>query len=162
MKLMSITGSALFYCERKISLTYWKFRLKHFGVGSYIYRGAKIYSPKMVEIGNNVSINDFVHIWGGGGVQIGSDTLIAAHTTITSQTHDAKALTSGRLYRQTMIRKNVFIGSNVWIGSGAIILPGVTIGNNSIIAAGAVVTKDIPAHCLVAGVPAKIIKNLSS
>ena len=51
------------------------------------------------------------------------------------------------------------IGNHVWIGQGATILKGVTIGNNSIIAAGAIVTKDIPANCIAAGVPARVIKE---
>ena len=57
--------------------------------------------------------------------------------------------------------KNIHIGENVWIGSHATILPGVTIGDNAIIAAGSVVTKDIPANSIAAGVPAKIIKKIN-
>ncbi|MDO4565403.1 MAG: DapH/DapD/GlmU-related protein, partial [Clostridia bacterium] len=56
--------------------------------------------------------------------------------------------------------KPVTIGNDVWIGGNCTILPGVTIGNNVIVAAGAVVTKDVPDNCVVAGVPAKIIRNL--
>ena len=54
----------------------------------------------------------------------------------------------------------VTIGDDVWIGGNCVILPGVTIGNNVIVAAGAVVTKDVPGNCVVAGVPARIVKNL--
>lgn len=61
-----------------------------------------------------------------------------------------------------MIGMNVTIGENVWIGSSATILPGVTIGNNSVIAAGAVVTKDVPANIVVAGVPTKVVKVIHS
>ena len=62
--------------------------------------------------------------------------------------------------RSTTYPSKVTIGNNVWIGSGANILPGVTIGDNSIIAAGALVNKDIPSNVIVGGVPAKIIRNL--
>lgn len=58
--------------------------------------------------------------------------------------------------------KPITIGNDVWIGGNCTILPGVTIGNNVIIAAGAVVTKDIPGNCLAAGVPAKVIKQLEN
>jgi maltose O-acetyltransferase len=66
---------------------------------------------------------------------------------------------SGRR-RHLGIAKPVTIGDDVWIGGNAVILPGVTIGNNCVVAAGAVVTKDVPANSLVAGVPARIIKQL--
>ena len=54
------------------------------------------------------------------------------------------------------------VGKDVWIGGNATILPGITIGNNVVVAAGAVVTKDVPDNCLVGGVPAKVIKNIEN
>ena len=62
--------------------------------------------------------------------------------------------------RNTTYPSKVIIGNNVWIGSGANILPGVSIGDNSIIGAGSVVIKDIPANSVAVGIPAKVIKNL--
>lgn len=64
--------------------------------------------------------------------------------------------------RSSIIAKPIKIGNRVWIGIAATVMPGVTVGDNSIIAAGAVVTKDVPTNCIVAGVPAKIIKNLDN
>lgn len=58
--------------------------------------------------------------------------------------------------------KPVTVGEDVWIGGNCTILPGVTIGNNVVVAAGAVVTKDVPDNCVVAGVPAKILKTLEN
>lgn len=141
---------------------YWRLRLHSFGEGSRIYGMARIYVPRAVAIGRNVSINDFVHIWGAGGVTIGDDTLVAAHTVITSQTHDAEALGRGVLYRQTHFVRKVVIGKNVWIGSAAVILPGITVGDDSIVAAGAVVTKDVPPKTLVGGIPAQVLKHLGA
>lgn len=62
--------------------------------------------------------------------------------------------------RAEMTAKKVVLGKNVWVGSHATILPGVTVGDGSIIAAGAVVTKDVPERCIAAGVPARVIKTL--
>lgn len=103
-----------------------------------------------LSLGARVSINAFVHIWAGGGVTIGDDTLIASHVAITSLTHDPQA----KLYAKSLITKPVKIGRNVWIGSHAVILPGVTIGDGAIVGAGAVVTRDVAAGTVVVGVPA--------
>lgn len=145
-----------------LSRCYWRARLRSFGDGSYIYGMARIYVPRAISIGRNVSINDFVHIWGTGGVSIGDNTLIAAHTVISSQTHDAEAWGKGLLYRETHLVARVRIGENVWIGSGAVILPGVDIGDDSIVAAGAVVTRNVPPRTLVAGVPARVVRQLGA
>lgn len=110
-----------------------------------------INSPERVRLGDRVSINAFVHIWGSGGVTIGDDSLIASHVAITSLTHDPKAAA----FAQTLVTKPVSIGRNVWIGSHAVILPGVTIGDNAVVGAGAVVTRDVPAGSIVTGVPAR-------
>lgn len=158
-----LIGILIYTCSQirlKLRLFYWRSRLGSLGQNSNIYSMARIYSPRKVHIGKNVTINDFVHIWGGGRVTIGDDTLIAAHTVITSQTHDTCSLDKGMLYRQTNLLAPVTIGSNVWIGSGVIILPGIAIGDGSIVGAGSVVTKDIPKGTLVIGSPAKIIRDL--
>lgn len=113
-------------------------------------------APQKVSLGCGVVIAEFVHIWGGGGVIIGNNVIIASHAAITSQTHDIEA----EKYRDSSVRKKVVIGNNVWIGSGAVVLPGISIGDNSIIGAGSVVTKDVPSNVVIAGVPAKLIRHL--
>lgn len=133
----------------------WRLRLKELGRGSEIRRTAKIYGASRVQIGKRSVLNDFVHIWGSGGVIIGDNCLLATHVVVTSQSHDINALERGLLYRDTSLNAPVTIGSNVWIGSGACILPGVTIGSGAVVAAGAVVTHDVPERCLVLGVPAR-------
>ena len=119
-----------------------------------------MYQTSRVCVGPRSVLNDFVHIWGGGGVEIGADTLIAAHCAITSVTHDASALSRGLLYRETQVISPVVIGANVWIGSNCVILPGVTIGDGAIVAAGAVVTRNVEERTLVAGTPARPIRAL--
>lgn len=134
---------------------YWKVYLAGLGEGSVIYPHVVIHGPEHTTIGNRCSLAEFVHIWGGGGVTIGDDVLIASHTVITSLTHHKKVVR----FRETLIKEPVVIMDNVWIGAGAIILPGVTVGEGSIIGAGAVVTSDVAPGVIVAGVPARVIKQ---
>ena len=138
-------------------------KLGQAGSGCLIYPTARIYNGRFVRLGSNVTINDFVHIWGLGGVSIGDDSMIASHCAIISQTHDVAAYAKGLKYRDTLdASKAVHIGRNVWIGAGSIVLPGVTIGDDSVVAAGAVVTRDVAARTLVAGVPANLIRSLDN
>ena len=139
----------------RIRLNRWRLRLKSLGQGSTIYPSVVIHSPENVAVGHNVSLVEFVHIWGGGGVTIGDNTMIASHTVITSQTHGKIADT-----RRENVCAPVTIGRNVWVGAGAIILPGVTIGENAIIAAGAVVAKDVDSNRIVAGIPAQTVQTI--
>lgn len=140
-----------------IRLAIWRAKKLCFGEGVVIRGYVVIKNPENVTIGHRVAINEFVHIWAGGGVVIGNDTMIASHCVITSQTHSIVGL----LYRDTLECKPVLIGENVWIGAGSIILPGVKIGNNSVIGAGSVVNKDVPENTVVVGVPAAILRSLS-
>lgn len=113
-----------------------------------------LYSPERITIGNDVSIAAFVHMWGGGGIKIGDRVMIGSHTAITSLTHD---YTEEKMY-QTLISKSVIISDDVWIGSHCCILPGITIGSGAVIGAGCVVTKDVPARAIVAGIPGNILR----
>lgn len=94
-----------------------------------------------------------------GPVTIGNHVNLAQGVTVTAINHNftEKDL---RIDEQGVSTSPVTIGDDIWIGANAVILPGVTIGNHTVVAAGAVVTKDVPPHTLVAGVPAKIIKEL--
>ena len=94
-----------------------------------------------------------------GPVTIGSHVNLAQGITVTALNHNFED-TNKRIDEQGVNTTPVTIGDDVWIGANAVILPGVHIGNHCVVAAGAVVTKDVPAHSLVAGVPAKIIKQL--
>lgn len=109
-----------------------------------------------IRIGDNTSIGSYVHIWGGGGVDIGSNVLIAAHTCISSLNHDyrCKLIRNGK-----MIKKKVIIEDDVWIGYNVVVLPGVTIGCGSVIGGGSVVTDDIPEYSIAVGNPAKVVKK---
>jgi len=134
---------------------YWQRRIKKMGRKVKIYHGVVAHSPKKVEIGNNSAIGDYVVIWGGGGVMIGNDVLIAAHSVISSESHDPNA----DIFRLSHLNKPIVIEDNVWIGASVMVMPGVTIGSNSVVGAGSVVTKDIPPDSVAVGVPAKVIRK---
>ena len=110
---------------------------------------------KNITIGKNVFINSGCHFQDQGGITIGDGTLIGHNVVLATINHDLDPKKE---------RKNHYapikIGKNVWIGSNATVLPGVTIGNWAVVAAGAVVTKDVPDMTVVGGVPAKIIKTI--
>ena len=94
-----------------------------------------------------------------GPVTIGSHVNLAQGITVTALNHNFEE-SSKRIDEQGVTTKPVIIGNDIWIGANAVILPGVSIGDHSVVAAGAIVTKDVPPHSLVAGVPAKIIKKI--
>lgn len=118
-----------------------------------------------INIGSNVSINYDVHIACINKIDIGDGTLLASKIFITDHFHGNTDIESMKIppsKRKLSSKGPVIIGRNVWIGEGAVIMPGVTIGDNSIIGANSVVTSSVPEFSIAAGVPAVIIKNLSS
>ena len=94
-----------------------------------------------------------------GPVTIGSHVNLAQGITITALNHNFSDAEK-RIDEQCVNTTPVVIEDDIWIGANAVILPGVTIGQHSVVAAGAIVTKDVPPHSLVAGVPAKVIKQI--
>lgn len=110
---------------------------------------------KNITIGKNVFLNTGCSFQDRGGIRIGDGAQIGMNVAIATLNHGLPLKTRGKTYAQPVV-----IGENAWIGSNATILPGVTIGDNSVVAAGAVVTKDIPPDSVAAGVPAKVIKTI--
>ena len=110
-----------------------------------------------ISIGNNVFINYNVTILDTNRVTIGDDVFIAPGAVISPATHPVDPEHRAARYYQS---SPVVIRERAWIGANATVLPGVTIGRNAIVAAGAVVAKDVPDNCIVAGVPAKVIKTI--
>ncbi|MGN0314561.1 MAG: acyltransferase [Fusicatenibacter sp.] len=129
--------------------------------------GQKVYidATTIIRYPEKISIGDFVHIQpgckllGGGGIEIGRGTILAHDIQILTQNHmydseDLKYLP----YDERIVNKAVHIGEYVWIGARVLIIPGVTVGDGAVIAAGAVVTKDVPKCAVVGGNPARILK----
>jgi maltose O-acetyltransferase len=128
---------------------------KRFGRRNTIDFPVKIRGKENVSVGDDCSINAFVHIWGYGGVEIGDNVMIASHVAISSLTHD---YTQRSMRFSEVIRRKVVIEDDVWIGSGAIILPGVRIGKGAVVGAASVVTKDVAPYAIVVGSPAVLLK----
>lgn len=110
---------------------------------------------KNINVGKGVFINSGCCFQDQGGITIGDRSLIGHQVVLATLNHNQDPMN-----REDMIPAPINIGKNVWIGSKATILSGVTIGDNAIIAAGAVVNKDVPKNAIVGGVPAKIIKMI--
>lgn len=108
-----------------------------------------------ITVGRNVFINSCCNFQDQGGITIGDSSLIGHKVMLATLNHGFAPEDRGSLHPLPII-----IGKNVWVGASATILPGVTIGDHAIIAAGAVVTKDVPANTIAAGIPAKVIRTL--
>jgi len=111
-----------------------------------------------IRLERRVWLGPYVVIYGHGGVEIGEQTLISMHCTILSSNHGVPPM--GKLIRDTADELlPTKIGRDVWIGANAVILGGVTIGDGAVVAAGAVVTKDVEPGAIVAGVPARQMRK---
>lgn len=121
-----------------------------------------VFPPFYSEFGRNITLGRRIFINAGckpqdqGGVVIGDDCLIGHNVVMATLNHD---LDPGR--RADMIPAPIVIGRNVWVGSNAIILPGVTIGDNAVVALAAVVTKDVPENAVVVGSPARVVRSVT-
>ena len=153
---------------------------QHRGKHSVIHRSARMDTPpyRVFSLGDYSVIESFACINNAvgdviigdhtriglhntiiGPVEIGNNVNLAQGITVTALNHNFSD-TNKRIDEQGVSTTPVTIEDDVWIGANAVILPGVTIGEHSVVAAGAVVTKDVPPHSLVAGVPAKVIKKI--
>lgn len=125
-------------------------------------------SNGQIIFGNHVQLNDFVHISSIHSVKIGDNVLIASHVYISDNSHgiykgsDNDSLPETPPSSRKYYIAPVTIGNNVWIGEGVIIMPGVNIGNGSIIGAHSVVNKNIPENCIAVGSPVRIVKRFNN
>src|SRR5436190_17015449 len=128
--------------------------------GSTIDESVAVFTPlyinygKHTKIGKNVFINFDCVLLDLGGITIEDNVLIAPKVSLLSEGHPISPNE-----RQSLVPGRIHVKKNAWIGAGATILPGVTVGENAVVSAGAVVSKDVPANTIVGGVPAKQIKT---
>jgi len=111
-----------------------------------------------LEMGDNSNLGAFAYVGCSGYVKIGSNVMMGPRVTLLAESHNFAA-TEIPMKSQGVSRSFITIEDDCWIGSSSTILPGVTVGTGSIIAAGAVVTKDVPPYSVVGGVPAKILRS---
>lgn len=130
---------------------------KEVGDNVSIHPGVYMFHIENMVFGDHVSIHPMCYLEGSGGLIIGSNVSIAHGVTILTESHRYDSLDLP-IKDQGLCFKETSIESDVWIGAKATILYGTKIGSGSIIAAGAVVTKDVPEMSIVGGVPAKVIK----
>ena len=122
-------------------------------------------SVPQINIGQNCNFGEYCHITAINRIDIGDNVLTGRWVTITDNSHGTSSyddLAQSPIKRDLYSKGAVVIGNNVWIGDKATILPNVTIGDGVIVAANAVVTKDVPAYHICAGNPAKIIKTIKN
>lgn len=130
-------------------------------IGKDIDESTTIFAPlfvnfgQFIQLGKNVFINHACSFLDMGGITIGDDVLIGPRVNLTTENHPLDPSN-----RRALVTKPITIKRKTWIGAGATILPGVTIGENAVVAAGAVVSKDVPANTVVGGIPAKFIKAI--
>lgn len=130
-------------------------------IGSEIHESLTVFTPlhinygKHTKIGKNVFINFDCVFLDLGGITIEDNVLIAPKVSLLTEGHPT-AIED----RHSLIPKPIHIKKNAWIGANVTILPGVTIGENAVVAAGAVVSKDVPDNTIVGGIPAKMIKTI--
>ena len=110
---------------------------------------------KNTTVGKNVFINAGCRFQDQGGITIGDGCLIGHNAVLATLNHGMSPDDRASLYPAPIV-----LGKKVWLGANVTVLPGVTIGDNAVVAAGAVVTKDVPAGAIVGGVPARFIKSI--
>lgn len=130
-------------------------------IGRQIDQSTIIFAPfytnfgRFIQIGKNVFINHACSFLDMGGITIEDEVLIGPKVNLITENHPLNPAD-----RKSLISKPILIKRNAWIGANATILPGVTIGENAVVAAGAVVSRDVPGNSIVGGVPAKLIKHI--
>jgi len=148
----------LFMIKQRVYMRILKIKLRKLGNHCQIY-GAHIVEPYNVSVGHHVYINKGCDIiTTGSSVEIGNFVMIGPHVTFIAQDHKIDDWEKPMILGSGYIMGKITVKDDVWIGTNSTILAGVTINRGAVVAAGAVVTKDVPEYSVVGGVPAKIIK----
>jgi acetyltransferase-like isoleucine patch superfamily enzyme len=129
--------------------------------GSKLDESSTVFIPfytkfgRFIKIGKDVFINHACSFLDMGGITIEDEVLLGPKVNLITENHPLDPVN-----RRSLICKPIVIKRRAWIGAAATILPGVTVGENAVVAAGAVVSKDVPANTVVGGIPARILKKI--
>jgi len=117
-----------------------------------------IWCPEFMEVGDDCCLRGNCYVYAAGGVKFGDRVRIAANSVITSVTHQIDNVPAGE--RRPQDNRPVTLADDVWIAANSVVCAGVSIGRGTVVAAGSVVTSDLPENVLAAGAPAKVIRTL--
>lgn len=134
-----------------------KARAATFGDNSTVARGCRILAVDKLRVGTGVTVARDVTLDARGGLQIGDGALVGFESVLLTYTHRSDEI-GRRVQEQGMYQDPVIVGERAWLGMRVLVMPGVTIGADSIVGAGSVVTKDVPARVVVAGAPARPLR----
>jgi len=129
-----------------------------FGRKVAVFGDFRVVHPHNVRIGSNCAINHDVFILGQCGIDIGDDVVLSTRVMLIDASLDPS--TFGEPLKRKYNDAPICIGRGAWIGAGTIVLPGVTVGERSVVGAGSVVTRDVPPLSVVAGNPARLIRKI--
>lgn len=114
---------------------------------------------KSLTMGNHTAIGDFAHFGAAGGIEIGNDVIMGSYISFHSENHNFNDTTM-LIREQGTTSKGIKLGNNIWVGAKVTFLDGCIVGNNSVVAAGAVVSGQFPDNVVIGGVPAKVLKTI--
>lgn len=114
-----------------------------------------------LKMGNNSAIGDYTHFGAPGGIEIGDDVIMGSYISFHAENHNFSDTTK-LIREQGVTSKGIKLGNNIWVGAKVTFLDGCVVGNNSVVAAGAVVNGVYPDNSVIGGVPAKVIKTIAN
>jgi len=155
--LLAVYNFVVFF-QARLRARFWGLFTKAMGENVHLLAGVKLHSPHNISIGHNVSINYGTSLGGTDDLTLGNYVLIGPNCTLLTANHQYDDWKIPVIH-QGITKAPIVIEDNVWLGVNVVVLPGVTIGKGTIVAAGAVVSKDVPPYSIVGGVPAKVIKS---
>jgi acetyltransferase-like isoleucine patch superfamily enzyme len=116
---------------------------------------------KGFKMGNNSSCGQFTEFGSAGGITIGDDVIMGSYISFHSENHNFNDITK-LIREQGVTSKGIILGNNIWVGAKVTFLDGTTVGNNCVIAAGAVLNKEYPDNVIIGGVPAKVLREITN
>lgn len=135
---------------RAIILRLWGAKV---GVGTHVYPGAMIWAPWQLTVGDHACIGDGADIYCVAPIELGPSSVVSQNAFLCAASHDH------RHPDFPLVTAPITIGRRAWVAARSIVLMGVSVGDGAVVAAGSVVTRDVPSGCVMAGNPAKIVRR---